>query len=67
MNRPDHGRQPPIEKSTLLYSTLDACKRQVTPRDHQRKLKPETVARLNEIFADDLREFGFPVDVSFPA
>ncbi|MEA3210607.1 MAG: hypothetical protein QOE70_3664 [Chthoniobacter sp.] len=37
-------------------------KRQVTPGDHQRKLKPETVARLNELFAEDLRAFGWPVE-----
>lgn len=33
--------------------------RQVTPGDHRRKLQPETIARLDDLFADVLRRFGY--------
>ena len=33
--------------------------RKVTPGDHREKLKPETIARLNEILADMLGEHGY--------
>ena len=35
-------------------------KRQVLPGDHTRKLKPETIARMNEVLADVLRRFDYP-------
>ena len=34
-------------------------KRQVTPGDHKRKLKPETIATLNEQFKDVLEALGY--------
>lgn len=37
--------------------------RQVTPGDHINKLQPETILKLNEIFADELARFGYlPAD-----
>jgi hypothetical protein len=33
--------------------------RQVTPGDHKRKLRPETIVRLNEIFAEVLQPLGY--------
>lgn len=38
-------------------------RRQVTPGDHLRKLKPETVSHLNILFADILQQFRYPVEV----
>jgi len=35
------------------------CKRQVKPGDHRRKLKPETVAKLNGIFRNVLVELNY--------
>lgn len=35
-------------------------KRQVTPGDHRRKLRPETIARMNEVLEPALRSFGYP-------
>ena len=34
-------------------------KRQVTPGDHRRKLKPETIAKLNTDLADILTRYGY--------
>jgi len=34
-------------------------KRQVTPGDHRRKLKPETIARLNTELSDILSDYGY--------
>ena len=34
-------------------------RRQVTPGDHVRKLKPETISRLNEMFAEILHQFQY--------
>lgn len=36
--------------------------RQATPGDHTRKLKPETIAELNELFAKELAYFGYDSD-----
>ena len=36
--------------------------RRVTPGDHKEKLKPETIARLNEILAPTLELFDYPVE-----
>lgn len=33
--------------------------RRVTPGDHREKLKPETIARLNEVFATALDRYGY--------
>lgn len=35
-------------------------RRQIRPGDHQRKLRPETVEALNEIFKEPLRFFAYP-------
>lgn len=37
-------------------------KRQVTPGDHARKLKPRTIDMLNSRFSDVMRVFGYGVD-----
>ena len=37
-------------------------RRQMTPGDHRRQLKPETVDRLNEVFGDVLDRLGYPRD-----
>ncbi|MEH6647552.1 sulfotransferase domain-containing protein [Sulfitobacter sp.] len=34
-------------------------KRQVTPGDHKRKLKPETIVQLNNILTHELQSFGY--------
>lgn len=34
-------------------------KRQVTPGDHRRKLRPETVAAMNAVLAEELARFGY--------
>jgi hypothetical protein len=34
-------------------------KRQVQPGDHRRKLKPQTIERLNSVFADIPRQLGY--------
>jgi len=34
-------------------------KRKVTPGDHREKLRPETIVRLNEIFAPVFRKLGY--------
>lgn len=38
-----------------------AQRRQVSPGDHLRKLKPETISQLNTIFGDVLRELKFTI------
>jgi hypothetical protein len=44
---------------TVQEENIHAHKRQVTPGDHKRKLKPETVRELNKIFSDVLRELDY--------
>lgn len=39
----------------------DGHKRSVLPGDHLKKLQPETIERLNEIFADELRVLNYCV------
>jgi len=34
-------------------------KRQITPGDHKRKLKPETISQLNEILSKELQRFDY--------
>lgn len=41
-----------------------AHKRQVIPGDHRRKLKRETIARLNELFHDEMEFLGYAADGS---
>lgn len=36
-------------------------KRQIQPGDHKAKLEPETIGRLNDIFADVLTELGYEI------
>lgn len=36
-------------------------KRQVSPGDHRRKLKPETIEQMNEVLAPAMRNFGYAV------
>jgi hypothetical protein len=36
-------------------------RRQVTPGDHKRKLKPETVAKLNSLFGSILKRLNYPI------
>jgi len=44
-------------------STEDVSKhkRQVSPGDHRRKLKPETIAQMNEVLAPTMRVFDYSV------
>ena len=42
---------------------ISSHRRQVTPGDHARKLKPETIAYLNELFADVMGKFQYSIDV----
>jgi hypothetical protein len=35
--------------------------RQVHPGNYKKKLKPETIGKLNELFGDELEFFGYPV------
>ena len=42
----------------------DGHKRSVLPGDHVRKLRPETIAKLNEIFAPELKALNYPMDVT---
>ncbi len=39
-------------------------KRQVTPGDHVRKLKPETISAMNETLSPVLEWFGYPLEVT---
>jgi Sulfotransferase domain len=36
--------------------------RNVTPGDHRRKLKPATISKLNEVFADFMAYYGYALD-----
>jgi Sulfotransferase domain len=45
-------RQPEAERP-------DKHVRKVTPGDHKEKLRPETITRLNDAFADILKRFGY--------
>lgn len=47
-----HDIRPKLEQP-------DAHIRSVTPGDHKRKLKPETIEQLNETFAPILAQFGY--------
>ncbi len=49
------------DKADFSVAVEDAArhKRQVTPGDHKRKLKPETIVRLNDILGPVLREFDY--------
>jgi hypothetical protein len=42
---------------------IHAHVRQVNPGDHRRKLKPETIERMNEILADVLVAYDYPPNV----
>lgn len=43
---------------------VNSHKRQVLPGDHLRKLKPDTVRRLTDLFAPELESFGYPLGAS---
>jgi len=58
----------PSLKASLIESSNNAKKtkenirshrRQVTPGDHRRKLKPDTIAELNDILAEVMDYFGY--------
>jgi hypothetical protein len=54
-----------ITKQVTLGAVAEdatAHKRQVIPGDHRRKLKPETIARLNELFHDEMEFLGYAAD-----
>jgi hypothetical protein len=67
------GGPPSIEKlHAQLYNKhkddfsvdqedIYANKRQITPGDHRRKLQPETIDRLNEIFSEILETLDYPL------
>lgn len=46
---------------SVLEESVHSHKRQVTPGDHLRKLKPETIEKLNEELGDTLRKFNYSV------
>lgn len=48
---------------TVDKEDIKSHKRQVTPGDHKRKLKPETIEILNSRFAGVLDAIGYPVSV----
>ncbi len=50
------------DEFTVSTEDIYRHKRQVTPGDHRRKLKPETVAELNAIFADVLQLLGYAAE-----
>ncbi|THD76934.1 hypothetical protein E7681_03575 [Thalassobius vesicularis] len=56
-------RQKIAEHIEFSVAEEDASshKRQVTPGDHRRKLKPETIARINAVLAPGLQAFCYPV------
>jgi hypothetical protein len=47
---------------SAVVEDATAHKRQVIPGDHLRKLKPETIARLNELFHDEMEFLGYSAD-----
>lgn len=42
---------------------ISSHRRQVTPGDHMRKLQPETINYLNDLFADITKQFQYPTAV----
>ena len=57
----DQLRKKLARKTDFTVSKEDTSrhKRQITPGDHRRKLKPETIAELNEILGSELEFFGY--------
>ena len=54
-----------IGRSLAPHLTADRedrwdTKRQVTPGDYERKLRPDTIDRLNDVFGDVLMRLGYP-------
>jgi len=47
--------------STPLHENVHAHIRQVAPKDHQRKLQPETISHLNELFNPVCEKLGIPL------
>jgi hypothetical protein len=47
---------------TVQKENISSHKRQITPGDNKRKLKPETIEILNDRFADILDTLGYDVD-----
>jgi len=58
---PSQVRRRIADQNDLLPNAEDVTVhiRQALPGDFRRKLKPETIARLNEVFADELALFGY--------
>ena len=58
---PAESRHQFVSAEDIRPDQEDADKhiRQVTPGDHKRKLKAETIAELNAIFSDTLRVWGY--------
>jgi hypothetical protein len=50
------------DEFTVPAEDIHRHKRQVTPGDHRRKLKPETIEKLNAIFADVLHLLGYDAE-----
>jgi hypothetical protein len=48
------------DEFTVDQEDIYSNKRQVTPGDHRRKLKPETIEHLNQVFADILQALNYP-------
>jgi hypothetical protein len=44
--------RPDVEEPTAFI-------RKVTPGDHREKLRPGTIAKLNSVFEDEMRLFGY--------
>lgn len=58
---PGQVRRRIADQNDLFPDAEDVTRhiRQVLPGDFRRKLRPETIARLNEIFAEELALFGY--------
>jgi len=50
-----------VPKRSGKKENLMVRKRQVTPGDHRRKLAPQTIERLNDVFGDVLERLGYSV------
>src|SRR5690606_4370510 len=47
---------------TVSKENVARHKRQVTPGDHKRKLKPETIAEMSDRLRDELEFFGYDIE-----